>query len=235
MSQTVSHYPLDHCIDISSLIIDCKGIIYLTWLYFSSILRGFCSATTIELKNTLNNQSAAWPIAIIHYKRQNHLIYEWPQVRDIYLPKLRHKRCHITVIITEEWIAPILSPCSVRYSREKPELWNSLCETCLQSRNRHRHRGWTCEHRGGRRGRDELRSSTDIYAHTHIWHICTMCKTASGNLAIYLDCMWHAQRAQLRALWWPRGVEWGVRWEGGSRGRGCMYMYSWFTLLYSRN
>ena len=31
--------------------------------------------------------------------------------------------------------------------------------------------------------------------------------------------------------------EWDVgvgRWEGGSRGRGCVYTYSWF-LLYNRN
>ena len=136
MSPTVSHYPLDHCIDISSLIIDCKGPVYLTWLYFSSILRGFCGATPTELKNILNIQTTAWPIAIIHYNRQNHLIYEWPQVRDIYLPKLMHKRCHITLIMTEEWIAPTLSHCSVRYWREEPELWNSLCTTYFQGSNR---------------------------------------------------------------------------------------------------
>ena len=40
--------------------------------------------------------------------------------------------------------------------------------------------------------------------------------------------------AQLDALWWPRGVGWG-RWEGGPRGRGCMYKDCWFMLSYSRN
>ena len=30
--------------------------------------------------------------------------------------------------------------------------------------------------------------------------------------------------------------EWRMRgWEGGSRGRGCMYTFGWFTMLCSRN
>ena len=36
-------------------------------------------------------------------------------------------------------------------------------------------------------------------------------------------------------LWQPRGVEWGGRWEGASRGRAHMYIYSWFLLMYGRN
>ena len=43
------------------------------------------------------------------------------------------------------------------------------------------------------------------------------------------------QEAQLNAFWWPRGVGWGVEWEGGPRGREYIYTYSWFTSLYSRN
>ena len=27
----------------------------------------------------------------------------------------------------------------------------------------------------------------------------------------------------------------GMVWEGGSEGKGYVYTYSWFTLLYSRN
>ena len=38
-----------------------------------------------------------------------------------------------------------------------------------------------------------------------------------------------AQEAQLRALWWPRWIGWGVRWEAGLRGKEYMYTYSWFT------
>ena len=34
-----------------------------------------------------------------------------------------------------------------------------------------------------------------------------------------------AQETQTGALYQPRGVEWGGRWEGGSRGRGHMYTH----------
>ena len=34
-----------------------------------------------------------------------------------------------------------------------------------------------------------------------------------------------AQETQTGALYQPRGVEWGGRWEGGSKGRGHMYTY----------
>ena len=36
-------------------------------------------------------------------------------------------------------------------------------------------------------------------------------------------CM--VQETQTGALYQPRGVEWGGRWEGGSKGRGYMYTY----------
>ena len=36
-------------------------------------------------------------------------------------------------------------------------------------------------------------------------------------------CM--AQETQTGALYHPRGVGWGGRWEGGSKGRGDMYSY----------
>ena len=38
-----------------------------------------------------------------------------------------------------------------------------------------------------------------------------------------LRCM--AQETQTGALYQPRGVGWGGRWEGGSKGRGYMYTY----------
>ena len=34
-----------------------------------------------------------------------------------------------------------------------------------------------------------------------------------------------AQKSQTGALCQPRGAEWGVRWEGGSKERGYMYAY----------
>ena len=43
------------------------------------------------------------------------------------------------------------------------------------------------------------------------------------------------QGTKTRALWQLRGVGWGGRWEGGSRGRGHMYTYDWSMLMYGRN
>ena len=34
-----------------------------------------------------------------------------------------------------------------------------------------------------------------------------------------------AQETETGALYQPRGVGWGGRWEGGSKGRGYMYTY----------
>ena len=39
---------------------------------------------------------------------------------------------------------------------------------------------------------------------------------------------------ELSTLWWPRWVGFGEG-VGRSKGRGYVYMYSWCTLLYSRN
>ena len=36
-------------------------------------------------------------------------------------------------------------------------------------------------------------------------------------------CM--AQETQTGALYQPGMMGWGGRWEGGSKGRGCMYTY----------
>ena len=43
-----------------------------------------------------------------------------------------------------------------------------------------------------------------------------------------------AQETQTGALYQPRGVGWGGRWEGGSRGRSYMYTYGWFMLRFDR-
>ena len=45
-------------------------------------------------------------------------------------------------------------------------------------------------------------------------------------------CM--AQETQTGALYQSRGVEWGGRWERGSKGRGYMYTYGWFMLRFDR-
>ena len=43
-----------------------------------------------------------------------------------------------------------------------------------------------------------------------------------------------AQETQTGALYQPRGVVWGGRWEGGSKGRGYMYTYGSFRLRFDR-
>ena len=43
-----------------------------------------------------------------------------------------------------------------------------------------------------------------------------------------------AQETQTGALNQSRGVGWGRRWEGGSKGRGYMYTYGWFILRFDR-
>ena len=43
-----------------------------------------------------------------------------------------------------------------------------------------------------------------------------------------------AQEIQTAALYQSRGVGWGGRWEGGSKGRGYMYIYGWFMLRFDR-
>ena len=47
----------------------------------------------------------------------------------------------------------------------------------------------------------------------------TTCKIDSQQeFAVWL-------KTQTGALYQPRGVGWGKRWEGGSKGRGYMYTY----------
>ena len=43
-----------------------------------------------------------------------------------------------------------------------------------------------------------------------------------------------AQETQTGALYQHRGVEWGGRGEGGSKGRGYMYTYGLFMLRFDR-
>ena len=43
-----------------------------------------------------------------------------------------------------------------------------------------------------------------------------------------------AQETQTGALYQSRGVRWGRRWEGGSKGRGYMYIYDQFIMRFDR-
>ena len=76
---------------------------------------------------------------------------------------------------------------------------------------RNRHREQTYGH--GERGEGEM------YGKSNMETYITICKIDSQwEFAVWL-------RKLKQALYQPRGVEWGGRWEGGSKGRGCMYTY----------
>ena len=40
-----------------------------------------------------------------------------------------------------------------------------------------------------------------------------------------------AQETQTGALYQPRGVGWGGRWEGGSKGRGYIYTMDYYSAI----
>ena len=42
------------------------------------------------------------------------------------------------------------------------------------------------------------------------------------------------QETQTGALYQSRGVGWGRKWEGGSKGKGYVYTYGWFMLKFDR-
>ena len=45
---------------------------------------------------------------------------------------------------------------------------------------------------------------------------------------------YRSQWTQTGALYQPRGVRWGGKWEGVSKGRGYMYTYGWFMFRFDR-
>ena len=79
--------------------------------------------------------------------------------------------------------------------------------TGQQWRNRHREQTYGHGERGGE-GEMCGESSTEIY------HM----KNSQREFAAW-------PRKLKRALYQPRGVRWGERWEGVSKGRGYVYTY----------
>ena len=77
---------------------------------------------------------------------------------------------------------------------------------------RNSHREQTFVH-GEREGEGEMYGESNM--ETYITYVK---QTANGNLLM-------SQETQTGALYQPRGVGWGGRWEGGSKGRGYMYAY----------
>ena len=84
--------------------------------------------------------------------------------------------------------------------------------TGQQRRNRHGEQ--TYGH--GERGREG-----EMYGKSNMETYITICKIDSKpEFAVSM-----AQETQTGTLYQPRGVRWGGRWEGGSKGRRYMYTY----------
>ena len=59
-----------------------------------------------------------------------------------------------------------------------------------------------------------------MYGKSNMETYIIICKTDSLMGICYM-----AQETEIGALYQPRGVGWGGRWEGVSKGRGYMYIY----------
>ena len=80
--------------------------------------------------------------------------------------------------------------------------------TGQQCRNRHREQNYGRGERGGE-GQKCGESNVETYI--------TICKIDNRKLP--------SLETQTGALYQSRGVRWGGRWEGGSKGKGYMYTY----------
>ena len=81
--------------------------------------------------------------------------------------------------------------------------------TGQQWRNRHRKQTYGQGERGGE-GEMYGKRNTETYIIIHILD-------SQREFAVCL------RKPKSGALYQPRGVGWGGRWEGASKGRGCMY------------
>ena len=90
--------------------------------------------------------------------------------------------------------------------------------TGQQWRNRHREQIYGHGERGG---------EGEMYGKSNMETYITICKIDSQwAFAVWLRKLKQgAQETQTGALYQPRGVRWGGRWEGVSNGRGYMYTY----------
>ena len=78
---------------------------------------------------------------------------------------------------------------------------------------------WRNRHRKLTYGHEEKGGEGEMYGKSNMETYITICKIDSQwEFAVWL-------RKLKQALYQPRGVGWGGRWEGGSKGRGYMYTY----------
>ena len=78
---------------------------------------------------------------------------------------------------------------------------------------------WRNRHRDQTYGQGERGGEGEMYEKNNIETYITICK---------IDSQWEFAlwvRVLKQALYQLRGVGWGGRWEGVSKGKGCMYTY----------
>ena len=79
---------------------------------------------------------------------------------------------------------------------------------------------WRNRHREQIYGHGERGKEGEMYGKSNMETYSTICKIDSqGDFAVWL------RKLKQGALYQPRGVGWGGRREGGSKGRGYMYAY----------
>ena len=79
---------------------------------------------------------------------------------------------------------------------------------------------WRNRHREQTYGRGERGGEGEMYEKSNVETYITICKIDSQQeFTVWL------RKLKQRLCHQPRGVGWGRRWEGGSKGRGYMYTY----------
>ena len=79
---------------------------------------------------------------------------------------------------------------------------------------------WRNRHREQTHGHGEKAGEGEMYGESNMETCITICKIDSQ---LGICCL--SQGTQTGALYQPRGVGWGERWKGESRGMGYMYTH----------
>ena len=88
---------------------------------------------------------------------------------------------------------------------------------------------WRNRHREETYGHGERGGEGEMYGRSNMETYITICKIDS-------QCEFVVWFRKLKwALYQSKEMGWGGRWEGASRGRGHMYAYGKFMLIYGRN
>ena len=143
------------------------------------------------------------------------------------LKLIRHKKEHIWVSSNDvdehtEWSKSERERYILYSNTYTRNLEKWYWKNHLQSNSGERHREYTYRH-GERRKEGEMYGMSNMETYITIFKINSQCEFA----------LW-LRKLKQRALYQHRGVVWGWRWEGNSKGRGYMYTYGWFMLRFDR-